>query len=335
MSIESPRTALSRQPSLEHGPRAVRSFIDGVHRLLAVSPFDRLLSRVNGALPPSFQEHARRVVAQPHSYPASVTRRARREGLDLELSPHDYFQWHQFYRFGDEVLVTLRAAAAGASAVIDVGANIGFYGLLVARAIAPAGRVYCCEPNPSTAEKLRRHRDENRITNVEIVEAAVGATSGHITLYDHGDGEPGKFSARAPSGGRSVEVRLVTLDALVLERAIGRVQLVKADVEGLEPDVILGAKALIGRDRPMLCLEITPRWLAQRPAETAEAFTFLAAQEYRYFHILPAPAKPGSLRAIDIGPLVDPSTGARIAGGTNVIAVAKGGPLPAGLFLVG
>lgn len=307
--------------------------LGAAQRVLSFSPFDRLLSRVNGSLPPLLQEQMRRVVAQPYSYSAGAERRAIRRGLVWHLSPHDYFQWHQFYRFSDEVLFALLAAAVDVPVIFDVGANIGFYGILMAKA-APERRVFCFEPNPSTADKLRRHRDENAATNVEIVPAAVGSSAGNITLFDQGTGEPGKVSARGPSPGAAataIDVPLITLDGFVEERGLGPVKLIKADVEGLEPEVLVGAERLIARDRPILCLELTPRWWADRAEQSARAHAILLAQGYEFFHILPAPASPGTLTRLDVRPLLDPQSAKSIPGAYNMLAVPSGTPLPRGM----
>lgn len=302
--------------------------IRAAQRVLSYSPIDRALSRVNGSLPPALQEQMRRVVAQPYSYSAGTERRAVRRGLVWHLSPHDYFQWHQFYRFSDEVLFALLHAAAEAPIVFDVGSNIGFYGILMAKS-SPHRRVFCFEPNPSTADKLRRHREENGADNVEIVPSAVGASTGKITLFDEGNGEPGKVSARGLAGASvALDVPVITLDEFVERRALGPVKLIKADVEGLEPEVLVGAERLIARDRPTLCVELTPRWWAERPEQSARARAILRANGYEFFHILPAPASPGTLARIDVGPLLDPSSARTIPGAYNLLAVARGTPLP-------
>ena len=85
----------------------------------------------------------------------------------------------------------------------DVGANAGYYTLLLARRVGPNGRVVAFEPNPINVAYLREHLRLNKFCNVEIVEAAVTDTDG--TAFFSGTGSMGKLSKT----GMSVEtVRL-------------------------------------------------------------------------------------------------------------------------------
>ena len=79
---------------------------------------------------------------------------------------------------GDEIWEPSETAAFLAQAregmcVFDVGANIGYYTLLAARAVGSSGRVYAFEPEPVNFLLLTRNVAENRLTNVRLVDAAV------------------------------------------------------------------------------------------------------------------------------------------------------------------
>ena len=112
--------------------------------------------------PVGTQELLRKVVPQPGNYRAKDGRQVTRRGLQWQLNPHDYFQWHQYYGFSDEVLETLLLLAADCEVVIDVGANIGFYSVVVARAHDRC-LVAAFEPNPHTFERLGYHQQCNHV----------------------------------------------------------------------------------------------------------------------------------------------------------------------------
>ena len=135
--------------------------------------------------------------------------------------------------------------------VVDVGANIGYYLLMLERFVGKRGRVICVEPSPDNVLELRRNIEANGFQNVVLHEVAVGAARGRVGLR----GGINSGIAAAADGGW--EVPLEPLDALVN----GPVDLVKIDVEGYEGQVLDGSADLIRRDRPVLFLEVHPHLL--------------------------------------------------------------------------
>jgi FkbM family methyltransferase len=74
----------------------------------------------------------------------------------------------------------------------DVGADVGYYTLLLARGVGPKGRVIAFEPNPFNLTYLKEHLCLNKIGNVEIVEATVSDREG--VAFFSGEGAMGKLS---------------------------------------------------------------------------------------------------------------------------------------------
>lgn len=140
--------------------------------------------------------------------------------------------------------------------VIDVGANFGYFTLLMGDAVGETGHVIAVEPNPNTAsllgETLLLNGHQNRTS---VVSKALGERAGKGWLYTP-DGEPKNATLVANQnlpGGRTVEVPIVTLDEVAL--ASRRVDLVKIDAEGGELGIVAGMHQLIARDRPAIVLE--------------------------------------------------------------------------------
>ena len=67
--------------------------------------------------------------------------------------------------------------------VIDCGAHVGLFSLLASQAVGEYGRVIALEPNPATAELLRKNVDALGVRNVEVVEAAAASKPGSLTLH--------------------------------------------------------------------------------------------------------------------------------------------------------
>ncbi len=137
---------------------------------------------------------------------------------------------------------------------IDVGANVGYHCLRMARQVGPSGRVIAVEPAPRAITRLRRNLALNDLRNVTVVDAALG---------DQDVQRAGlRLQSSYPLAGRGrpepLLARVVRLDALVQELGLTQVDFVKIDVDGGEAKVLRGARETLRHFRPPLFFEITP-----------------------------------------------------------------------------
>ncbi len=161
--------------------------------------------------------------------------------------------------------------------VIDVGANFGYYTLLLGALVGSTGRVYAIEPNPAVVEKLRRSVALNGLAmRTTILEAAAGAAEGEANLYvPYGEPKNSTIVANGagivPASGTIHKVPQLKLDQLAATTA--RVDLVKIDAEGAERDILAGMEGILRRDKPCLVLEFN----AERYADPAGFVEWLGA----------------------------------------------------------
>jgi len=132
---------------------------------------------------------------------------------------------------------------------LDVGANAGFYTLLGARLVGPAGQVVAFEPLPQNQHKLQRHLSLNQLSNVTVIQAAVCDQDGRAAFQIGAADECGGL---ATSG--ELEVETVSLDQLWKTERLRAPRLIKIDVEGAEERVLRGAEALIRATTPVILL---------------------------------------------------------------------------------
>ncbi len=125
--------------------------------------------------------------------------------------------------------------------VVDVGANVGEFAHVAAQRGA---RVYCIEPDPAAFACL--------IRNI----AGLGGASAHDALIWKEDGEIDFALApdRADSsvfarGAKTIRRRAVRLETFAREVGIARIDLLKCDAEGAEPEVLQGLGALFAETR--------------------------------------------------------------------------------------
>jgi FkbM family methyltransferase len=153
--------------------------------------------------------------------------------------------------------------------IADVGGNIGYYTLLLRQLTGPSGAIITIEPSPENLPELRLNIEGNKLQNVKLLEVAVGAESGKVSLIK------GMNSGVVPLNEGSYEVPIQTLDEILTER----IDLLKIDVEGYEGYVLEGARNVIKRDRPIIFLEFHPTAIA-RCGHSFESIHALLAPSY-------------------------------------------------------
>jgi FkbM family methyltransferase len=139
-----------------------------------------------------------------------------------------------------------------ADVVAEVGANIGAHTVHIAKLVGSAGLVLAFEPQRVIFQLLCANIGLNELFHVRTHQAALGAECSTIKVpaLDYtADNNFGGLSLREVSAGE--DVPLLSLDSLAL-RAL---RMLKVDAEGMETEVLAGARDTISRLRPILYLE--------------------------------------------------------------------------------
>jgi FkbM family methyltransferase len=145
-------------------------------------------------------------------------------------------------------LAMLQAVRPG-WACLDIGANHGYYALVLAGAVGPQGRVLALEPNFKLAEMVRKSLEVNGFNDrAQIKALAASAQAGDTVKLVVPNGNTGHASIhRDPTATDQVmEVETVTIDALTADWE--RVDLIKIDTEGAEEGIWQGMKETIRRN---------------------------------------------------------------------------------------
>jgi FkbM family methyltransferase len=139
--------------------------------------------------------------------------------------------------------------------VYDIGANVGFFTVLLGRLVEPGGTVAAFEPLPATAESLRKNAALNGFAHVTVFANAVGRCAGNVKLALREESTWAKL-ADADTTGPTLEVPMVAIDDLVEAETIRPPSLVKIDVEGAELEVIEGMRRTLLKHRPVVLCEM-------------------------------------------------------------------------------
>jgi FkbM family methyltransferase len=129
---------------------------------------------------------------------------------------------------------------------VDVGANHGYYTLLMADIVGDTGRVVALEPNPRLADLVKRTIIVNGFQErVTVLTDAVSETAGETLklIIPKGLGMNASLIRRATDSDEVIEVQTTTLDQLTA--AWGKVDFLKIDAEGAEELIWRGMAATL------------------------------------------------------------------------------------------
>ncbi len=174
--------------------------------------------------------------------------------LDEHLILREMRRTHCFYELDLlESMTRLNLNQTGVS--IDVGANIGNHSVFLGSYVSDY--VLAVEPNPTICPLLRENLKTN-LENFYIVECALGRDHSKGTIIMDQGAHVNHGMARIEVGGGDIPIH--TLDDVVKRwrTNTGRteaINLIKVDVEGMELDVLKGAREVIMQYRPELFIE--------------------------------------------------------------------------------
>jgi FkbM family methyltransferase len=169
---------------------------------------------------------------------------------------------HKTYVFGTHepsVVHGLEELVRPGWTAIDVGANIGYFTLLMANRVGPQGKVIAFEPLAENFSILQENIKLNSHPNVVVENLALMSRTERIELRS---ATPGAItwvaSARVDqnSAVESESVEAISLDEYVQKKGIAKVDFLKIDVEGAEASVLDGATSVLNRDKPILLIEL-------------------------------------------------------------------------------
>lgn len=162
--------------------------------------------------------------------------------------------------------------------VFDVGANIGYISLVLARAVSPGGRVVAFEALPANIERLKANLALNPGAGVTPVAAAVVDSSRAVTFLTHASGSMGKAQGSAGREDQAYPTRItvdgISLDDYIYTQGNPPPDMVKMDIEGGEVLALQGCARTLRSARPLMFIEL------HGEAAAAAAWRALKAEGY-------------------------------------------------------
>jgi len=160
--------------------------------------------------------------------------------------------------------------------VIDIGAHVGLFSIKVCRSVK---RVIAIEPHPFNYKLLLTNLHLNKIENVTPYKIAISNYSGIAKLYLGRESTGHTIKPLSEmSRSSSIVVKVETLDNLLDEIDLSKVNFIKIDVEGAELEVLKGSERTLANNNLFLAIAAY-----HYPKEIFEIAKFLRAKDMKIF----------------------------------------------------
>ncbi len=214
--------------------------------------------------------------------------------------------------------------------LVDVGANIGLYTLLM-RAYS-ALPIIAFEPQPHLYELIRQNIAYNRFQDIDVRNIGCGAEPGEVPFYTGSNGSVA-LGMNAPvdvAPANLIKVPVRTLDQELAD--VPAIALLKIDCEGFEYNILQGARQLIERHKPQLFIELHAGGL-EKFGHSAEKFVEFLRPNYEMEFWCFHPAQRNQL-AQSLAKFRKPR-GRRYASEQEMLAAVRCDPRPSQIYCLG
>ena len=206
-----------------------------------------------------------------------IRRRMRREfveimGHKIFLDPNDALDLSINPVYEPELTAMIQSETRPGDVAVDIGANIGYYTLILARCVGPDGRVFAFEPDPVNFAVLQKNILTNGYKNVVALNKALSDQAASAKLFlapdnlaDHRIFDPG-------DGRQSIPIETLVFDEFLADASV-EINVIKMDIQGAEYRALRGMRSVLTRSRNItLFTEFWPYGLFKAGEADPEAF---------------------------------------------------------------
>lgn len=189
----------------------------------------------------------------------------------------------------------LKSAVCEGMNVVDAGANIGYYSLMLSAFVGSSGSVYAFEPDPGAYACLCVNIQRNNAGNIRPFRMALADSVGTRPFVRDPRGAE-SYLADVEQSNRTAEVAVTTLDAVWEKQGRPRLALIKMDIEGSEPSALRGMRQLVKLNPTLtLIMEVNRGALARHGVSIGVLSDLISELGFSTGHIVEDRFQPFSL----------------------------------------
>ncbi len=191
-----------------------------------------------------------------------------------------------------EYLPILNECLKSDSIIIDVGAHAGQFTKLFS-ALVPEGHVYALKPGGYASSILMKVIHLHRLKNVTHINKGLGKQYKKeiLNIPVKQSGSLGFGLSHIGNNKQDVRttisetIEIIMLDTFAENENLEKINFIKADIEGWEMQLLLGAKSIIQKWHPILTLEVNRRFMERAEDTPEQLWKFLSDNGYEIFRL--------------------------------------------------
>ena len=172
--------------------------------------------------------------------------------------------------------------------VVDIGAHVGYYTLLMAQLVGKNGKVYSFEPDPVNFQLLKKSVEINGFENVVLIQKAVSNITDKVKLFlgDNDSAINRIYDAKLGDAKESIDVESIRIDEYFKEND-ELIDFIKIDSEGSEIKIINGMKQFLSRNQELVMMtEFFPFLIKKSGDEPNQYLKSLEKSGFSLYNIL-------------------------------------------------
>lgn len=218
-----------------------------------------------------------------------------KQGFKINVSPREHLgsPVYFFREIDTEMSNFIAFSLLPGMRAIDIGAEKGWYSLLMGHCVGDQGSVHSFEPVPQNYERLKKNIDLNGFSWIQANQIALADKDYESQITVHppptSAGEPdfntGLSYLTDQKSHNTIKIQCQKLDTYASLRELNKVHLVKIDVEGQELNVLKGGIAFFEKHKPTIVIEYNPATCARAGYSIDILDNYLKEMGYQTFVI--------------------------------------------------
>lgn len=205
------------------------------------------------------------------------------------LNPTEHIQQQLFWygHYEKELGELLKKVVRPGDVFLDLGANIGYFSLLVA-INSPSANIISFEPVKDLFQNMNDNISLNNIKNISTINAAAGEINEEKDLFISTPDNSGMSSFHQPENysGKKESVKVVSIDEWFKTSALSKIDIIKLDIEGSELAALKGMKEVLQKQKPILIVEVNPETLLMFNLKPSDLYDYLNQLNFEGFLVL-------------------------------------------------